>query len=294
MKTDNKANKQLSLAFFLNLFFAVIELVGGILTNSTAIIADAFHDFMDAVAIGIAVYMDKFSKKPASSTFTYGYRRFALLSAIIMSAILLVGAAFMLYNGFIFINKPREVNSLGMLGLAVLGIAINGFAFLRIKKGNEHEHHHAHAHTSHDANSKAIMLHLLEDVLGWIAVLLGAIVMYFTNWYWIDSVLTIAIALFIAYNALRNLYDTFAVLLLAVPKEIDLQKLTTELSQINNITEINDLKVWSMDGQQHIATLKIQVNTANVEEIIILKDQLYTLLNNYKITDITLQIDNDI
>lgn len=294
MKTDNKANKQLSLAFFLNLFFAVIELVGGILTNSTAIIADAFHDFMDAVAIGIAVYMDKFSKKPASSTFTYGYRRFALLSAIIMSAILLVGAAFMLYNGFIFINKPREVNSLGMLGLAVLGIAVNGFAFLRIKKGNEHEHHHAHAHTSHDANSKAIMLHLLEDVLGWIAVLLGAIVMYFTNWYWIDSVLTIAIALFIAYNAIRNLYDTFSVLLQAVPKEIDLQKLTTELSQINYITKINDLKVWSMDGQQHIATLKIKVSTTHVEELILLKEQLYTLLNNYKVTDITLQIDNDI
>jgi len=291
MKTGNKANKQLSLAFFLNLFFAVIELVGGILTNSTAIIADAFHDFMDAVAIGIAVYMDKFSKKPASSTFTYGYRRFALLSAIIMSAILLVGAAFMLYNGFIFINKPREVNSLGMLGLAVLGIAVNGFAFLRIKKGNEHEHHHAHAHTSHDANSKAIMLHLLEDVLGWIAVLLGAIVMYFTNWYWIDSVLTIAIALFIAYNALQNLYDTFAVLLQAVPKEIDLQKLTTELSQINHITKINDLKVWSMDGQQHIATLKIQVSTDNVEELIVLKEQLYTLLDNHKIIDSTIEID---
>lgn len=291
MKTGNKANKQLSLAFFLNLFFAVIELVGGILTNSTAIIADAFHDFMDTIAIGIAVYMDKFSKKPASSTFTYGYRRFALLSAIIMSAILLVGAAFMLYNGFIFINKPREVNSLGMLGLAVLGIAVNGFAFLRIKKGNEHKHHHAHAHTSHDANSKAIMLHLLEDVLGWIAVLLGAIVMYFTNWYWIDSVLTIAIALLIAYNALRNLYDTFAVLLQAVPKEIDLQKLTTELSKINHITKINDLKIWSMDGQQHIATLKIQVNTANIEELFVLKEQLHTLLNNYKVTDITLQID---
>ena len=292
MSTKQSANAQLSLAFFLNLFFAVIELVGGILTNSTAIIADAFHDFMDAVAIGIAVYMDKFSKKPASSTFTYGYRRFALLSAIIMSAILLVGAAFMLYNGFIFINKPREVNSLGMLGLAVLGIAVNGFAFLRIKKGDIHEHHsHAHTHQSQDANSKAIMLHLLEDVLGWIAVLIGAAVMYFTNWFWIDSALTIAIALFIAYNALRNLYDTFVVLLQVVPKEIDLQKLTTELSQINHITKINDLKVWSMDGQQHIATLKIQVSIANVEQIIILKDQLYTLLNNYKITDITLQID---
>lgn len=288
MKTDNKANKQLSLAFFLNLFFAIIELVGGILTNSTAIIADAFHDFMDAVAIGIAVYMDKFSKKLASSTFTYGYRRFALLSAIIMSAILLVGAAFMLYNGFIFINKPREVNSLGMLGLAVLGIAVNGFAFLRIKKGNEHEHHHAHAHTSHDANSKAIMLHLLEDVLGWIAVLLGAIVMYFTKWYWIDNVLTIAIALFIAYNALRNLYDTFAVLLQAVPKEIDLQKLITELSQINHIAKINDLKVWSMDGQQHIATLKIQVNTTNVEEI---KPQVQSVFTKYNISNVTIQTD---
>ena len=289
MSTKQSANAQLSLAFFLNLFFAVIELVGGILTNSTAIIADAFHDFMDAVAIGIAVYMDKFSKKPASSTFTYGYRRFALLSAIIMSVILLVGAVFMAYNGIVTINTPKEVNSIGMLGLAVLGIAVNSFAFLRIKKGDAHEHHsHSHAHQSHDANSKAIMLHLLEDVLGWIAVLIGAAVMYFTNWFWIDGALTIAIALFIAYNALRNLYDTFVVLLQVVPKEIDLQKLTTELSQINHITKINDLKVWSMDGQQHIATIKVQTSTNNLQEI---KQHIQTIFTQHNISNVTIQID---
>lgn len=289
MKTNNKANKQLSLAFFLNLFFAVIELVGGILTNSTAIIADAFHDFMDAVAIGIAVYMDKFSKKPASSTFTYGYRRFALLSAIIMSVILLAGAIFMAYNGIVTINTPREVNSIGMLGLAVLGIAVNGFAFLRIKKGDAHEHHsHLHAHQSHDANSKAIMLHLLEDVLGWIAVLIGAAVMYFTNWFWIDSALTIAIALFIAYNALKNMYGTFTILLQAVPEGINIEKIKNDLLQLNTIQKITALNIWTIDGQQHIATITVQTNTNNLQEI---KQHIQTVFTQHNISNVTIQID---
>src|SRR5690606_37745461 len=208
----------LSLAFFLNLFFAIIELIGGILTNSTAIIADAFHDFMDAVAIGMAVYMDRFSRKPKSSSYSYGYRRFSLLSAIIMSVILLVGAVFMVVQAIQSFNTVKEVNSVGMFGLAVLGITINGFAFLKIKKGGKATHHHAHSHHLHgtaDANTTAVMLHLLEDVLGWIAVLIGAIIIYFTDWYWIDGLLTIGIALFIGFNAIKNLWNTFKILLQA-------------------------------------------------------------------------------
>lgn len=291
MSTKQPANTQLSLAFFLNLSFAIIELIGGILTNSTAIIADAFHDFMDAVAIGIAVYMDKFSKKPASARFTYGYRRFALLSAIIMSVILLVGAVFMAYNGIVGINTPKEVNSRGMLGLAVLGIAVNGFAFLRIKKGDAHEHHshsHAHGHQSHDANSKAIMLHLLEDVLGWIAVLIGAAVIYFTNWFWIDSALTIAIALFIAYNALKNMYGTFTILLQAVPEGINIEKIKIDLLQLNTLQQIIALNIWTIDGQQHIATIKVQTNNNNLHDI---KQQIQTVFNKYNIGNVTIQID---
>ncbi len=267
MHKHTSSERQLSLAFFLNLCFAVIELIGGILTNSTAIIADAFHDFMDAVAIGIAVYIDKFSKKPASINFTYGYRRFSLLSAVILSVILLVGAVFMIYNDMAFLNQPKHVNSMGMLALAVLGIAVNGFAFLKIKNSNEH-HHHEHAHVTHDANSKAIMLHLLEDVLGWIAVLIGAIVMYFTNWFWIDSLLTIAIALFIAYNAFRNLFDTFKILLQAVPESISFNKIKESIAQINDVMNVEELNIWSLDGIETIATTTVTItNISNYNNV---------------------------
>ncbi|MEH6657061.1 cation diffusion facilitator family transporter [Leeuwenhoekiella marinoflava] len=195
----------LSLAFWLNLIFAVIEVVGGILTNSTAIIADAFHDFIDAIAIGIAVLFEKISGKKRSSNYSYGYKRFSLLSALGLSLFLLIGAVFMIKSGIESFIQPKEVNSIGMLWLAVLGVSINGFAFLRIKSGNgEHRHHHSQGH-SHNHNNKAIMLHLLEDVLGWVAVLIGAAVIYFTGWNWVDGLLTIGIAAFISYNATKNL-----------------------------------------------------------------------------------------
>src|SRR5690606_4153755 len=129
-------------------------------------------------------------------------------------------------------DSVKEVNSIGMFGLAVLGIAINGFAFLKIKKGGTATHHHAHSHGTTDANSTAVMLHLLEDVLGWIAVLIGSIIIYFTGWYWIDGGLTIAIALFIGFNAIKNLWNTFKILLQAVPEGIAIENIRKKLEDL--------------------------------------------------------------
>ena len=291
METVRKASKGLSLAFFLNLFFAVIELIGGILTNSTAIIADAFHDFMDAVAIGLAVYMDKFSRKPKSSSFSYGYRRFSLLSAIIMSVILLIGAVFMIVHAIQSFDVVKEVNSIGMFGLAVLGIAINGFAFLRIKREGTIAYHHAHSHETGDANSTAVMLHLLEDVLGWVAVLVGAVVIYFTQWYWIDGVLTIGIALFISYNAFRNLWNTFKILLQAVPEGIPVEILREEIENLPEINAIEELFVWTMDGQNHIATIEIKTEDFPLsEDRKRLINEIKSLFDGYHIHQVTIQI----
>lgn len=293
MNTVSKASQGLSLAFFLNLFFAIIELIGGILTNSTAIIADAFHDFMDAVAIGMAVYMDKFSRKPKSSSFSYGYRRFSLLSAIIMSGILLVGAVLMIVHAVQSFDSVKEVNSIGMFGLAVLGIAINGFAFLKIKKDGTVTHHHAHSHHSHttrDANSTAVMLHLLEDVLGWIAVLVGSIIIYFTRWYWIDGVLTFGIALFIGYNAFKNLWKTFKVLLQAVPEGIAIETIHKEIENLPEVTVIRELLIWTMDGQNHIATLEIETEDLISEDRKRLIKEIKSLFDGYHIHQVTIQI----
>jgi cobalt-zinc-cadmium efflux system protein len=283
----------LSLAFWLNLIFAVIEVVGGILTNSTAIIADAFHDFIDAIAIGIAVLFEKISGKKRSSNYSYGYKRFSLLSALGLSLFLLIGAVFMIKSGIESFIQPKEVNSIGMLWLAVLGVSINGFAFLRIKNGNgEHRHHHSHGH-SHNHNSKAIMLHLLEDVLGWVAVLIGAAVIYFTGWNWIDGLLTIGIAVFISYNATKNLIGTLKIMLQSVPENVDMESLTTELNNIEGVESIHDFHIWSLDGNYNIASLHaVLKSTDNRSE-----NKVYTtileLLNKYGIQHPTVQIESD-
>ncbi|WP_417887539.1 cation diffusion facilitator family transporter [Zunongwangia sp.] len=284
----------LTLAFWLNLIFAVIEVVGGIFTNSTAIIADAFHDFVDAIAIGIAVLFEKISGKKRSSNYSYGYQRFSLLSALGLSLFLLMGAAFMIKSGVASLIDPQEVNSMGMLWLAVLGVSINGFAFLRIKNGSggHHHHHHAHGH-SHNHNSKAIMLHLLEDVLGWVAVLIGAVVIYFTGWNWIDGVLTLAIAAFILYNATKNLIGTLKIMLQAVPEHVNMETLTTELNTIEGVADIHDVHIWSLDGTYHVASLHaVLENKDNHSQNKIYK-AIIEHLHTYNIQHPTVQIETN-
>lgn len=297
MSTHNHSNKKgISLAFWLNIIFSIIELVGGILTNSTAIIADAFHDFTDAIAIGVAIVLEKTSGKKRSPGFSYGYKRFSLLSALGMSMFLLTGAVLMCVSAYHSFINPEVVDGQGMLWLALLGIAVNGFAFFRIKQSNG-DSHHGHAHHGHshshdtDFNSKAIMLHLLEDVLGWVAVLIGALIITVTGWYWIDGVLALAIASFVGYNATRNLIATMKVLLQSVPQNIDVEQLSHELAQINGIDNIHDLHVWTMDGNYHIATLHAVVNNTGKSREADILSSISALLEQYKIQHPTIQIE---
>lgn len=291
--------KGLSLAFWLNLLFSIIEIIGGIATNSTAIIADAFHDFMDAMAIGTAVLLEKVSGRKRSGKFSYGYKRFSLLSAIGMSLFLLIGAVIMAVGAIRSFIHPETVNSVGMLWLAVLGIAINGFAFLQIKKSNQDSHHHhvhtpghSHSHGDHH-NSRAIMLHLLEDVLGWVAVLIGAVIIYFTGWYWIDGVLALGIATFITYNAIKNLVTTATVLLQAVPENIELDKLSAELHDVEGVDNIHDLHVWSLDGRYHVGSLHVVINKQEPAFEKIIYNAIIELMEKYGIQHPTIQIERD-
>lgn len=266
--------KGLSVAFWLNLVFSVIEVAGGIFTNSTAIIADAFHDFMDAMTIGAAVWLEKVSAKKRTPKFTYGYKRFSLLAALGMSVFILVGAVLMCVAAVRSFYHPEPVNSSGMLWIAVLGIAINGLAFWRMRK-EARDHHHEHGHV-HSHNSRAVMLHLLEDVLGWVAVLIGAAVIYFTGWYWIDGVLAIAIAVFIGYNAIKNLMSTASVLLQSIPENVDVAKLSDELNHIEGVKNIHDLHVWTLDGDFNVATLHAVVQVSEEKQ----KDNIFSAIIN--------------
>lgn len=291
----------LTMAFWLNLVFSLIEVVGGAFTNSTAIIADAFHDLMDAIAIGAAVLFEKVSGTKRTPGFSYGYKRFSLLSALGMSLLLLVGAVFMGMRGIESFFHPKGINSIGMLWLAVLGVCINGFAFLRIKNGHgyghghllhSHSHNHAHGHTqSH--NSKAIMLHLLEDVLGWVAVLIGAAAIYFTGWYWIDGILALLIAIYIAYNATKNLIGTLKILLQSVPESVNVEKLSNELNSIAGVRNIHDLHIWSLDGSYHVGSLHaVVVDDVSKDWENDIYTAIHQLMEEYNIQHPTVQIES--
>lgn len=294
MKKQQSQNdrSELTLAFWLNFIFSIIEVVGGILTNSTAIITDALHDFTDAIAISFAVWIEKLSSKKRTSKFSYGYKRFSLLSALGMSLLLITGAILMITNAIESFINPQKVYSVGMLWLAILGIAINGFAFIKIRNKTGHHHAHSHQHDhSNNHNSKAIMLHLLEDVLSWGAVLIGALIIYFTDWYWIDGALAISIAIFIGYNAIRNLTGTMKVLLQSVPETVNVEQLTNKLQQIDGVKDIHDLHIWSLDGDYNVCTLHAIVDDININRHSDISSTIMQILEEYQINHPTIQIE---
>lgn len=273
-------NKSLNVAFWLNAFFTVVELVGGVYTNSTAILTDALHDFGDTLAIGLGIWLEKVSGKKRSDTFSYGYKRFSLLSALILSAFLLGGAMVMLVKsvGQLFAVQEK-VDAQGMLWLSILGIVVNGAAFLNILRSNkktstaheDHSHDHGHEHHDHDHheehhhehaekphhNTKAIAMHLLEDTFGWIAVLIGSIIIKFTNWYWIDPLLSVAISIFIIVRAIPMLKSTLTIFLQSVPENFDADKITKEILKISGVKSLHDMHAWTMEGNFHVLTLHV-------------------------------------
>jgi len=274
----------LSLAFWMNFLFAIVECIWGILTGSTAIIADAFHDAMDALSIAVAIMLEKISNKKRTPKFSYGWKRFSLLWALFLSSILLIGSIGMLWTAYQSFFVSKEIHSIGMLGLAVFWLMVNGFAFWKIKQSGDHHGHHWHNH-----NSQSIMLHLLEDVLGWLAVLVGAIIIYATGWNWVDGVLTIGIALFIGWNALKNLTGTFTILLQSIPENIDISRLETELISIDGITDIHDMHVWSLDGSYIVASVHAIVDDVRTKDDIL--EKISHIMQKYKIHHPTIQIE---
>ncbi|GAB4424913.1 MAG: cation diffusion facilitator family transporter [Turneriella sp.] len=241
------ASKNLLLALVLNLGFAIVELVGGLYTNSVAILSDALHDFGDSLSLGVAWYLQRISGKPRDEYYSYGYRRFSLLGALVVSSVLLIGVALVIRESIERLLHPEAANVKGMLLLALLGVAVNGFAALRVKKGTS-------------LNERAVYLHLLEDALGWIAVLIGGVFMYFYQLPWLDPLLSLAIAGFILFNVFKNLRSVVRILLMEVPGHVRLPEFEAAVRRIKEVKEIDDLHVWTLDGQNHVLTMQVIVS----------------------------------
>ena len=238
--------KNIKVAFFLNLVFTIIEIIGGILTNSMAILSDALHDLGDSFSLGMSWYFQNLSNKKPNDKFTYGYSRFSLLGALLNSVILFAGSIFIIYKSTNRIMHPEEVEEVGMMYLAILGIIVNGAAVLKLKRGTS-------------INERVVSLHLLEDVLGWVVVLVASIIMQFVEVPWLDAALSLGIAGYILFNVYKNLKDSLRVVLQASPIEGETDVLHKKIEQELEGGEIRDFHLWSLDGEYHICTIHIKL-----------------------------------
>lgn len=270
MKTERK----IFIAFILNLLFSIFEFIGGILTGSIAIISDAVHDLGDAAGIGISYIMEKKSKKQANEEYTYGYARYSVLGGLLTTFILICGSIIMIYQAVDRMMSPAAIHYHGMIGLAIVGVCINLCAAYFTRDGES-------------LNQKAVNLHMLEDVLGWIVVLMGAIVMRFTDFLWLDPLMSIGISVFILIHAIKNLKEIIVVFLERAPSHVEVNKLKESIEHINGILDVHDFHVWTLDGQHHLATMHIVTDSESPK----LKDHIREKLSIYKICHITIEFE---
>jgi len=269
----------IKIAFFLNLSFTVIELAGGYLTNSVAIVSDALHDLGDSFSLGLAWFLEKYSNKKRTDYFSYGYKRFSLLGAFLNAVILLIGSLFILMEAVPRILKPEQSYAEGMLALAVLGIAVNGFAVWKTAKGKS-------------MNEKVISLHLLEDVLGWIAVFVVSIIMMFSGLNILDPILSLLITLYILWGVVKNLKETLLLFLQAAPKHLDISTVEKELRNHKQVIDIHDTHIWSLDGEHNIFSTHLIIGkTSGKKDIENIKCDIKEILKNMGISHSTLEIE---
>lgn len=271
-----KIEKNILIAFLLNLFFSIFELVGGIFTNSIAIISDAIHDFGDSLSIGISYFLEKKSKKNPDSKYTYGYSRYSILGAFITNTILIAGSILVIYNAIIRILNPVEIKYSGMLGLAFLGMTVNFCAAY-------------FTHGGKSLNQKAVNLHMLEDVLGWFIVLVGAMIMKFTKIDIIDPILSIAVALFIMVFAVKSFKQILDLFLVKVPSNIRIPEIKNHLLELDGIIDVHHVHIWSLDGVNNYATMHIVVKNDNVD---IIKKIVKNKMVEYGVCHTTIEFEN--
>lgn len=271
------AGKNILSAFFINLAFTVISLVGGWLTNSMAIISDSIHDLGCTLSIALAWGFERIAGHRPTSHFTFGYHRFTLLGAFVNAFILLSGSSVVLYESFGRLTSPEKVDAEGMLWFALLAIAFKGLAVWRTWKGTS-------------VNQRMVSLHLLGDCLGWVAVLLASAVMMFVEIPLLDPILSICISLYILYNVVSNLITALRIVLEGVPSSINYETLHSEAAALDGIHEIQALRVWSMDNVHHAAEIELSTSLDSLKKIEQMKSSLRTLLAAHGITQSTVEV----
>ncbi len=276
---SHQITNNIKIAFCLNFGFAILEIFGGLWTNSLAIVSDAIHDLGDSLSLGLAWYLEEKSQQKSNHTYSYGYRRLSLLAALINTLILLFGSIYVICEAIPRIIAPEPADAKGMIVFAILGIVVNGLAMLRLTRQTS-------------LNASVVGWHLLEDLLGWVAVLIVSITLLFTDFYILDPILSILISGFILYNAIASLRQTIPLFLQAVPDSIDIQRLESSIVDLDRVDSVHDTHVWSLDGEHHVLTTHVVVqNETSREEIQSIKSAIAHLSSNLHLEHITVEIE---
>lgn len=272
-----KAGENLAFVFFMNLIFNIVVIIGALATNSMAILADFIHDFSDTISIALAWFLERVAQKDSTDKYSYGYQRFSVLGAVIISVFVIIMAFVILSEAIPRLFSPEGVDAGGMLVVAIVGIVFKSISVYKLHRGETF-------------NEKAILFHQLGDVLEWIAILILSIVLIFWDGApYLDPFVSIGIALWLIFNLGRNLYKSVEVLLQKTPDYFDVDEFKEAISNIDGINEIDDFHIWSLDGIDSVMTLKVNVDFGqNLDEI---KKQIYIISKRYHVVDITVEFE---
>ena len=267
------------LAFFLNLSYAIVEFIAGGVFGSSAVLADSVHDLGDAIAIGVSAVLETISNREEDSHYTLGYKRFSLLGALVTAVILMTGSALVILENITKLFHPQAVNDEGILWLGIIAVSINVLASLVVRKGKT-------------KNESILSLHFLEDTLGWLAVILMAIVLRFTDWYILDPLLSLVISFFFLLKAIPRFWSTLKIFLDAVPEGVDIKQVKSDLERLEYVASINQLNLWTMDGLEKNAI--IHVCLKEIGQMEVCKESIRTLLKDCGFQNITIEVDADL
>ena len=267
------------LAFFLNMSYAIVEFIAGGVFGSSAVLADSVHDLGDAIAIGLSAFLETISNREEDSHYTLGYKRFSLLGALITAVILMTGSALVILENIRKLFHPQPINDEGILWLGIIAVSINVLASLVVRKGKT-------------KNESILSLHFLEDTLGWIAVILMAIILRFTDWYILDPLLSLVISFFILSKAIPRFWSTLKIFLDAVPEGVDIKQVKSDLEQLEYVASVNQINLWTMDGLEKNAI--IHVCLEHIKHMEVCKESIRDLLKDCGFQNITIEVDADV
>jgi len=275
------SGKNLKLAFFLNLAFTVLEFIGGFYVNSIAIVSDAVHDLGDSLSLGTSWFLDTKSKKGSDDKFSFGYRRFSLLGALINSIVLIAGSIYVIYEAVGRILEPEHSDADGMIIFAIIGVAVNGYAAWKLSGGKT-------------INEKVVSWHLMEDVLGWVAVLIVAIILKFEDIHYLDPALSLLITLYILWNVIKRLKETLFIFLQGIPEDINLKEVKSKLLNTEGVASLHHLHIWSQEGEHHVFTAHVKLNYIDdFQQYLSVKSKVLDKLSAYDFEHFTVQFELD-